>query len=307
MERDTVYVLMSTYNGDKYIDEQIESILRQKRVNVHLFIRDDGSNDGTLMKLEQWAIHDNVTVLFGENIGYEKSFMELVLLVPEIKGYYAFADQDDVWLEDKLHSAISILKKYNKPAAYCTSHKYVDEELNEIKCFSVLDELPYGEIISGNALVKGIFGLGCTLVWNEELCSIIKREKYEQFQYGHDNFVCVLASLVGVLYKDDRETILYRQHESNASGKKEKTKNVVHKLERAYKNMNNNKSFELRKFIYDKFSGYMPIDKKLDLLSTIEYRDNLRKRIHLLLKGLSKGLNNKMQMKYYVLVLLGKF
>ena len=94
----TVAVLMSTYNGENYIKEQIESIFNQKGVIVKLYVRDDGSKDRTLEILKDY----NVNLEKGTNIGYIKSFMWLIKNVP-FADYYALADQDDVWDEDKLY------------------------------------------------------------------------------------------------------------------------------------------------------------------------------------------------------------
>ena len=105
-----VSVLMSTYNGEKYIREQIESILNQKKVKVHLLIRDDGSQDSTIEIVKEYANkYPNVSVYAGKNIGIGNSFMELLRNAPEAD-YYAFADQDDVWLDGKLERAIELIK-----------------------------------------------------------------------------------------------------------------------------------------------------------------------------------------------------
>ena len=101
----TVYVMLSSYNGEKYIAEQIDSILHQTGVSVTLAIRDDGSSDGTGEILRRYASeNENVKVAFGENVGYAKSFFELIKTSPEGFDYYALSDQDDVWTEDKLKS-----------------------------------------------------------------------------------------------------------------------------------------------------------------------------------------------------------
>ena len=127
---DKVYVLMSTYNGDKYLKEQLESILDQKNINVSIFIRDDGSTDNTEMIIKSFCDnHNNIHYFSGENIGYGKSFMELIKNVPNDAEYYAFSDQDDVWKLDKLISAIQAIREISEPALYCALPEYVDQNL----------------------------------------------------------------------------------------------------------------------------------------------------------------------------------
>lgn len=93
-----VAVLLSTYNGSKYIKEQIDSILSQEGVNIDIYIRDDESTDETVNIIYEYK-SNNIFLTEGKNIGVGNSFMELLYSVPEIYDYYAFADQDDIWSE----------------------------------------------------------------------------------------------------------------------------------------------------------------------------------------------------------------
>ena len=100
---DKVAILMSTYNGEKYLDEQIGSILAQEGVDVTLYIRDDGSSDRTAEIIKYYCKrYHNVSFTQGENLGVGNSFMQLVYDAKDVYDYYAFADQDDIWLRDKL-------------------------------------------------------------------------------------------------------------------------------------------------------------------------------------------------------------
>ena len=109
MNNPEVLVLLSSYNGEKYIKEQIDSILTQKNITVKLFIRDDGSTDATRNILKEYEKYSNCVVVFGDNIGAANSFLWLIQNAHS-SGYYAFSDQDDIWDRDKLSSAISIIK-----------------------------------------------------------------------------------------------------------------------------------------------------------------------------------------------------
>ena len=91
----TVAVIMSTYNGEKYIREQIDSILSQQGVDVDLFIRDDGSKDDTVKIIREYeTAHNNVHAEVGNNLGFRQSFIQELI---HVKGYkfYAFSDQDE--------------------------------------------------------------------------------------------------------------------------------------------------------------------------------------------------------------------
>lgn len=111
---ETVCVMMSTYNGEKFLERQIDSILDQKEVNIELIIRDDGSNDATCKIIQKYIEkHKNIQVYFGINLGYERSFFDLMLKAGEYK-YYAFSDQDDVWDDFKLKKAIEKMQEIEK-------------------------------------------------------------------------------------------------------------------------------------------------------------------------------------------------
>ena len=110
-----VAVAMSSYNGEAYIREQVESIFSQTDVEVALFVRDDGSTDGTCallsdMKQQYPGIH----LIRGKNAGIGNSFMRCLYAMPDIFDFYALADQDDIWLPDKMSRAISVLHESGK-------------------------------------------------------------------------------------------------------------------------------------------------------------------------------------------------
>ena len=132
-----VCVLMSTYNGEKYLKEQIESILNQENIEVDILIRDDGSTDNTLNILENYTQkYKNIRYYTGENLRSAKSFMNLLFTVKEYD-YYAFSDQDDVWKKNKLYTAVSKLKEgYD---LYGGKKSIVDSELNIL---NIEDEVP---------------------------------------------------------------------------------------------------------------------------------------------------------------------
>lgn len=110
MNTKSVQVVMSTYNGEKYLKEQIDSILSQEGVDVRLYIRDDGSSDRTTDILASYQEHKNVKIEKGNNLGFAKSFLTALDECDEAD-YYAFSDQDDVWEKDKLSTESRYSKK----------------------------------------------------------------------------------------------------------------------------------------------------------------------------------------------------
>ena len=160
----SVQVLMSTYNGEKYLKEQIESVIAQTGVEVHLLIRDDGSKDGTLEILDQYK---DIEIVKAQNVGATRSFLELIKIAGNYD-YYAFADQDDVWDTDKLAIAVGKMAKFEGPVIYSGNTRLVDENLSFIR-----NETLRPVTTLGSAIVKN-YATGCTVVLNSELMKYLK-------------------------------------------------------------------------------------------------------------------------------------
>lgn len=174
----SVLVLMSTYNGEKYLREQLDSIFYQKNVEVKVLVRDDGSKDGTINILDEYSKYNHLFYIKSENINWMHSFWVLVNMANGFD-YYAFSDQDDIWDEDKLFRAVLKLEKYgNTPVIYCANQRIVDKDMNilthtedtvDISNFTILDFLVHGNVFRG-----------CTEVWNIALQQYVltKNKRY---------------------------------------------------------------------------------------------------------------------------------
>lgn len=128
-----VAILMSTYNGSRYLSEQIDSILCQEGADVTLYIRDDGSSDQTIDIIKKYAKkYQNIILTTGQNVGVGNSFMQLVYDCPDDFDYYAFSDQDDIWLKEKLKVAIDNIKQKDTPTLYASNQMLVDENGKQI-------------------------------------------------------------------------------------------------------------------------------------------------------------------------------
>src|SRR5258708_37501065 len=105
-----VVVLMSTYQGEHFVSDQLRSILFQLPEVGRILIRDDGSTDETIARIE--AIGDNrVAILRGENIGFARSFLSLMDAAPRNADMYMLADQDDLWMPEKIQRAKDCLQR----------------------------------------------------------------------------------------------------------------------------------------------------------------------------------------------------
>ncbi len=210
-----VTVLMASYNGKEYLEEQIKSLRRQQDVNVNVLIRDDGSTDGTTELLKQFEKEYGITWYTGEHFNVQRGYYDLLKTAGKDSGkYYAFCDQDDVWDDDKLSIAVGQLEKLpeNVPALYYCGQRLVDQKLNFIANhkLNAKRNLPTRYVISDIA--------GCTAVFNR--CLLEKLLEYEpDFMLMHDSWIFkVCLSLGGNIVIDEECHISYRQHGSNVAG-----------------------------------------------------------------------------------------
>lgn len=238
ISRPLAAVLLSTYQGERYLREQLDSILAQKDVRVTLLVRDDGSRDGTLAILREYEARGCLTLLTGPNIGYRHSFMELCKQAPAAD-YYAFADQDDVWLPEKLSHAIGQLRACGDVPALCAAEfRMTDETLRPIpdapSAFIVAPAVyrkadPAQRIRTG-CVMNDITGFGCTQVWNAALHEIIRSHPLPRVEMDHDTILGMTALLCGEYLPLAQADLLYRQHGQNVSGRQTGISRLLHRL-----------------------------------------------------------------------------
>lgn len=206
----TVNVLMSTYNGEHFLKEQINSILAQQGVDVKLTVRDDGSSDETTSILGEYGKKINWYV--GKNLGPARSFMELLEKAEEAD-FYAFADQDDYWMANKLKVAADMMFADEKvPALYFSRTQLTDAFLNPTDIVQTNPLLTFGE-----SLVYE-FIPGCTMVMNRRMHDIVIKYRPDYIPM-HDVWIYSVAQAVGAkIYFDKTPHILYRQHGNNTIG-----------------------------------------------------------------------------------------
>lgn len=212
VKRLKVAVLMSTYNGGQYIEEQINSILNQAGdFQLDLIVRDDGSSDDTLDIIRRYP---NVHWYCGENLGPAGSFLDLIT---HTTGYdfYAFADQDDFWMPDKISVAISAIQDKNIPALYFCNADLVDSTLHTYgrNVYRSTPKFDFKTLLCAGGL------LGCTMVFNHKLAQVIQNQLPPSRIVMHDFFVASLCLAIGgeIVY-DHEPHMKYRQHGNNVVG-----------------------------------------------------------------------------------------
>ncbi len=209
-----VQVVISSYNGEKHIIRQIESIMAQTGVEVSVLVRDDGSSDQTVQVLKNYStIHKNLSVIAGQNIGWRKSFLE-ALRNAKNSDYYAFSDQDDVWVSDKLDKCIRLLEKENPevPAMVHCNRYSCNEELEPFKNQSLKVPKPLDK---KNALTQE-FAQGCTIVMNEAAKNLVTRIKPDK-KAPHDFWTGLICYYFGRVYYLDERLIYHIRYDDSAS------------------------------------------------------------------------------------------
>lgn len=297
-----VQILMSTYNGEKYLKEQIDSILNQEDVEVSLLIRDDGSTDKTINMLESIVKENkNVTYYTGENIGVARSFMDLVYNSKEVD-YYAFADQDDVWNSNKIISAIQKIENdNNKPSLYISAVEVVDEQLNTMEIKKVTGNFCFEGEMAKN------FAIGCTMVFNKKLCDVIK--SYDpSYIIMHDSWITrVCYAIGGNVVIDENTYIKYRQHGNNVVGyNDEGIKKLKKQLKIAFVDkisMRVNIAKELKSGYEEFFTEHTK--QVVDML--IDYQKDKKAKKWLLHNKNFRTNSWKINVKTLIAIMLGKF
>ena len=208
---------MSTYNGELYIRQQIDSILKQEGVRVSLLVRDDGSEDKTVQILQEYQKHGLLRFYQGNNVGPGFSFLDLMKHAPASE-YYAFADQDDFWISDKLAIAISKIKKNPQDTykMYCGRPRIVDEKLNPLDKDSDRNHMYIPKTFEQKLIYRGI--VGCTVVFNNSLLKLVN-DHHVNYLEMHDCWLyqtCIING--GAVIYDKDVHILYRQHGNNVIG-----------------------------------------------------------------------------------------
>lgn len=213
-----VAILMATYNGEKFLTEQLESFAAQNHKNWSLHISDDGSTDNTINILNEFKskVEQDVTIYQGPKSGFAQNFLSLVRRDSIIADYFAFSDQDDIWYADKLETGLktAVSLTQNKPIVIFTRTELIDEYGNNIG-YSPLFKKPAS---FQNALIQSIGG-GNTMLFDSKSRDLLKRIPCYYKVISHDwmSYQIISACDGDVIYLSS-PSLEYRQHTANLIG-----------------------------------------------------------------------------------------
>lgn len=301
----TITVLLSTYNGQKYIREQLESLLIQEDVEVSIIVRDDGSKkDNTIEILNEYKEKFNgFTVLAEENIGAEQSFNRLCqyAIKQTNTDYYAFCDQDDYWLPNKLSKAVEKLSTYSSgvPNLYFSNLCLANENLEPYGMM-----FPHGLVHTDKryALLQQ-FTYGCTCVFNRTALEYYT--KVEDNVVFHDNWISVLCSYFGNVYYDDNSYIRYRQHGSNLSGDRKTNLRYILKKIKDFRSEGKDQMFWFMAIqLLNHYNDCLSIEDKEYLRLIVDYKNSLMSKVRLIISPTYKTWKPLKDMKICLRILI---
>ena len=302
-----VTVLMSTYNGDRFLREQLDSIFSQEKVHVRLIVRDDGSSDRTLDILREYqAAHSDMLIISdGNNMRACASFLYLIRTYTD-DNYFALADQDDIWDADKLFIGIKAIQKLedddeNIPLLYYSNLRIVDED----NIFARISHaVPHVAKNKYAALIENL-ATGCTVVYNRNLANLAKSAQPEQYSM-HDVWLYRVAKIFGEAIYDFEPHINYRQHAENVVGTSMK-KVSLRKIERELKWMLDTKQNEWYtdiEMFYDQFFAMMNEDTQKACLKILNSKCNIKSKFDLIMDKRYRSNSRYRNIKFIIKVLL---
>lgn len=269
-------VLLSAYNGETYIREQIDSILRQERdFELDLWVRDDDSTDQTRVILDEYEKAGKLRWYTGQNIGSAYSFIDLIKHCGEYD-VYAFSDQDDLWMPQKLQNGIRHIHPLDTAALYVANAELVDDNLAPLgkRVYKKTPRTDFYTLVCAGGL------LGCTMVFNRHLARYVQEYPCPPKLVMHDFYLAVLCAAVnGKIVYDQTPCMKYRQHGRNVYGVPHGfRKTLLSRLETIWTSPSVS--------IADQAESLLAIDdideeKKKWLKTVAQYRNSLRNRFQL--------------------------
>ena len=210
-------ILISTYNGANFIEEQLDSIFSQTYQDFYVYIRDDGSTDNTVTIISEYVekhrLNERVTLISGDNIGFSQSFFALLHMAKD-GDYWAFCDQDDVWLPDKLRLAVHWMEgKENQeiPLLYHSGFQLGNADLSEK---TVYRQQKFKYCFSNSITSNLFFGFAITI--NRPLYERLLLANPEVIKY-HDWFAAMITAAFGYYHSSHQISAIHRQHKDNSS------------------------------------------------------------------------------------------
>ncbi len=294
---------MSTYNGAKYLQEQMDSIVHQTVAqDLHVYVRDDGSTDNTIELLKTYKDKVQMTIVSGKNLGPPKSFWEL-FTDPNIRAdYYAFCDQDDIWDLDKIEKGIKAIKEKKGPMLWCSNCRVIDSD-NLIKKEKYHESDPVFTLAS--QIVCGTIQ-GCAMLLNNKLRSMIIEKQLESIPM-HDFAVLTHAIHLNCIEYDSLPSVSYRIHEKNYYGSEDgiTISHIRKTLHRWFASEQKNLFLGyIESFLINNDDGYVEKEKRF-LEDIVQSKKSVFKRIDVIKNPLCIVPNHRAVRSFRIRILLG--
>lgn len=293
-----IAVLMSTYNGQLFLDKQLESLANQTVADeMTVYIRDDGSTDNTFDIIENWKKKIKIVLYKEKNAGPAMSFW-MLLMNPEIQAdYYAFCDQDDIWDANKIEKGIEHLK--GNTYLYACNCRIIDENDTVIK--------EYRTNRTPNMTIRKLFVSGCTqgcsMIFSNTLCQRIRTANISCIPM-HDLIIMLYANCEGSIYWDTEPRFGYRVHSNNVVAKNNKT--GIQKLKTVLWNWKNSSKHSMSIVAEELIASEKQIQR--DDMDYLMYMSNYKKSIigkwKIMEIGELKGMDKNAVRSYRIRVLL---
>lgn len=283
-----ILLLLSTYNGEKYLKAQLDSLFSQSYKNFKLIARDDGSTDGTKEILSSYDIE---LLDSSKNLGVKKSFETLLKYACENSDakYFMFCDQDDVWNKDKIEKTLKKIQELehlygNKiPLLVHTDLEVVNERLETLSFSMWKSEYINPKANTLNKLLMQNTITGCTMMINRTLA--MKSLSISSKAIMHDWWIGLVATTFGKIGFIEESTIKYRQHAKNDTGAKNYDyKFIINKLKK-FSEINIDKNIFQAKEFLEEYADQLDEKSKIMLedFSTIKEKPYLQ-RVSIILK-----------------------
>ena len=273
-------ILLATYNGESYLEEQLDSLFAQTYTDFTLYISDDVSTDGTLKIIQEYMNrYDNIKFICNEKcLGHVKNFEKLLVLCDE--EYIAFCDQDDIWEKEKLQIEMALIQKYQQNNLPCLVHSDLSmiDNTGQVIHNSYFTYRNY--ILDNQKNLGHILGpcgvLGNTILMNKKLKEFVL--PFPDNLDVHDYWIAVNCELFGKRVTLQQQLVGYRIHNSNSSNTSDSLKklNTSNNNEVHLPNFTTKRKYFLPNF-REKVYGY---DRKI-LEAYLEYLEFKKNRIYI--------------------------
>lgn len=303
-----VTILMSVYNGQKFLREQIDSIRRQSigYDKIRILIRDDGSSDGSSQVLRELQ-DPNIVVYQGNNIGTALSFWRLICDTELDSDYFAFSDQDDIWHANKLEKALEKLTNTDVPQLYYANVEVADKNGNGTGQLLMTEE----NHLSVPTIMAGLHALGCTMVFNRAAMRLYQSVTLTGIEM-HDRSCFLMTYLMGKIIYDAEPRMYYRQHERNLIGN-EGEKNLSYYKKRLrktftlwFKSEEHDATVQASDMLRN-FDGQLMKEDKRYLQMIAGYRNNWKYKKALIHDSNVLYLNYRVKRSYRIRILINVF